>query len=43
MKTANIDIIRLNHWLNARKITLPILKIKIKTNIKNFLTIKTGF
>ena len=43
MKTANIDIIRLNHWLNARKITLPILKNKnknlykkIKLN-KNFL------
>ena len=43
MKNANIDIIRLNHWLNARKITLPILKNKnknlykkIKLN-KNFL------
>ena len=41
MKTANIDIIKLNHWLNARKITLPLLKNKnlykkIKLN-KNFL------
>ena len=40
MKTANIDIIRLNHWLNARKITLPILKNKNKTCIKKLSLIK---
>ena len=30
-KLVSLDIIKLNHWLNARKITLAIIKIKQKT------------
>lgn len=29
-KLTTLDIIKLNHWLNARKITLPLIKIKQK-------------
>ncbi len=37
----NIDILKLNHWLNARKITLPIIKKKIINFIKKLRLIKT--
>ena len=37
-----IDIIKLNHWLNARKITLPFIKKKIKS-LANKLSIKKDF
>ena len=37
-----IDIIKLNHWLNARKITLPFIKKRIKS-LANKLSIKKDF
>ena len=41
-KIAIIDIIKLNHWLNARKITLPFIKKKIKS-LSNKLKAKKNF